>query len=85
VLLLDEPFSALDEGNRAALESLVLDLQRREAVSLVLVTHDLDDVIRLAHRIVLLGGSPTRVAGVVEASAGLTSDALRSRLVPLGG
>jgi NitT/TauT family transport system ATP-binding protein len=83
VLLLDEPFSALDEGARASLESLLMALQKNDACSLVLVTHDLHNVSRLAHRAVLFGERPTRIVSVLEAEDGLTADALRERLSPL--
>jgi NitT/TauT family transport system ATP-binding protein len=85
VLLLDEPFSALDEGARASLASLLLDLQHNDSCSFVLVSHNLDDVTRLAHRVVLFGDRPTRITAVLEASPELTSDALRAHLLPNRG
>jgi NitT/TauT family transport system ATP-binding protein len=83
VLLLDEPFSALDEGARTSLESLLMALQQNDSCSLVLVTHDLHNVSRLAHRVVLFGERPTRIVSVLETEDGLTADALRERLSPL--
>jgi UDP-glucose/iron transport system ATP-binding protein len=56
VLLLDEPTSALDEGSRAAVETTLVELRHRLGVSLVLVTHDLDQAARLADSVIQLDG-----------------------------
>ena len=54
LLLLDEPFAALDEGLRDQLGGLVNDLCRRHAITSVLVTHNLDEAIRMGDRVVLM-------------------------------
>ena len=54
VLLLGEPTSALDERARTAVEGTLLDLREQAGVSLVLVTHDLDQARRLADRVLWL-------------------------------
>jgi ABC-type methionine transport system ATPase subunit len=54
VLLLDEPTSALDEAARDSVEATLLELRRRVDVSLVLVTHDLDQAERLANSVLRL-------------------------------
>lgn len=53
VLLLDEPFSALDLAARVSLRALVRQLVDAHGIAAVLVTHDLDDVVNLADRVVL--------------------------------
>jgi molybdate transport system ATP-binding protein len=53
LLLLDEPFSALDQPTRIALRRLVRDLVDEHALTAILVTHDLDDITHLADRVVL--------------------------------
>ena len=53
VLLLDEPFSALDLASRTALRALVRGLVDDHGIAAVLVTHDLDDITHLADRVVL--------------------------------
>lgn len=53
VLLLDEPFSALDQPTRQALRLLVRELVDTQHLTALLVTHDLDDIIHLADRVVL--------------------------------
>ncbi|MFC6388171.1 ABC transporter ATP-binding protein [Methylorubrum zatmanii] len=61
ILLLDEPFSALDPEMRSALRADVLRLARQNDLTLVIVTHDLADVAALASRAIVLGGRPARV------------------------
>ena len=53
VLLLDEPFSALDQPTRAAMRDLVRGLVDEHRLTAILVTHDLDDITHLADRVVL--------------------------------
>jgi len=55
VLLLDEPFALLDTGVRGELQTLLLDLQQQRPRTIVLATQDLDEAIRLADRIAVLG------------------------------
>jgi len=55
VLLMDEPYSAVDPIVRARLQDELLDLQRRVRKTVVLVTHDIDEAIKLADRIAILG------------------------------
>jgi osmoprotectant transport system ATP-binding protein len=61
VLLMDEPYSAVDPIVRARLQDELLDLQRRVHKTIVLVTHDIDEAIKLADRIAILN-----VGGVLE-------------------
>jgi ABC-type sulfate/molybdate transport systems ATPase subunit len=66
VLLLDEPTSALDEDAKAAVERTLLELRQRLDLSVVLVTHDLDQARRMADWVVRLdhgravGAGPTK-------------------------
>jgi NitT/TauT family transport system ATP-binding protein len=60
ILLLDEPFSALDEVTRGEMQALLAELIARHRSAAVLVTHDIDEALRLAERIVLIGGAPAR-------------------------
>jgi osmoprotectant transport system ATP-binding protein len=55
ILLMDEPFGALDPLTRAEMQDMVRGLLRRVRTTVLLVTHDLDEALYLAHRIVLLG------------------------------
>ncbi|HEV2127184.1 MAG TPA: ABC transporter ATP-binding protein [Thermomicrobiales bacterium] len=61
VLLLDEPFAALDALTRLRMQDLLLQVRERHDQTVVLVTHDIDEALYLADRIVILGGTPARV------------------------
>ena len=56
ILFLDEPFSALDPNLRREMGDFLLELQRKENLTVVLVTHDQEEALRLAHRIALMKG-----------------------------
>ncbi len=58
ILLLDEPFSALDSFTRAALQEHVLALWQESRFTLIFVTHDVEEAVLLADRIVVLRGTP---------------------------
>jgi osmoprotectant transport system ATP-binding protein len=55
ILLMDEPFGALDPLTRAEMQDMLRDLLHRVQTTVLLVTHDLDEALYLAHHIVLLG------------------------------
>jgi len=63
ILLLDEPFSALDEITRSEMQSLLQQITSRHKTSAVLVTHDIDEALILADRILLIGRYPGRLIG----------------------
>ncbi len=56
ILLMDEPFGALDPLTRAEMQDMLRDLMGKLGKTVVLVTHDLDEALYLAHRIVLMEG-----------------------------
>ncbi|MBV7501480.1 ABC transporter ATP-binding protein [Achromobacter sp. ACM05] len=64
VLLLDEPFGALDEVTRGDMQELLRKVVADFETAAVLITHDIDEALLLADRIVLLGGTPGRILGV---------------------
>ena len=61
LLLLDEPFVSLDQPGAAALRGQLLEHWRQSGPTVVLVSHDLDEALELADRIVFLGGRPATV------------------------
>ncbi|MBS3932874.1 MAG: ATP-binding cassette domain-containing protein [Truepera sp.] len=63
LLLLDEPFSALDVGLKAELYNLLLDQLMARGTSLLLVTHDLMEAVRLADRLLMMAPCPGRIVG----------------------
>ncbi|WP_169304071.1 ABC transporter ATP-binding protein [Arthrobacter sp. CAU 1506] len=66
VLLMDEPFASVDAQTRSDLEDLMLGLRAQFGITVVLVTHDIDESVYLADRVVVLGPSPTRVVEIVD-------------------
>lgn len=64
--LMDEPFAALDEMNRARLADDLLEIWRSIRPTVIWVTHHLSEAVKLADQIVLLTSGPGRVAGIVE-------------------
>jgi len=66
VLLLDEPFGALDALTRVTMQAEVLRIQQQEKLSCVLVTHDIEEAVYLADRILVLSTSPGAVKAVMD-------------------
>src|ERR1700737_1218723 len=66
ILLMDEPFSALDALMRVELQDLLLWLWQEIGLTILFVTHDLDEALYLAQRVVVLSASPGTVAKIVE-------------------
>ncbi|GAP05349.1 MAG TPA: ABC transporter ATP-binding protein [Anaerolinea thermolimosa] len=66
VLLMDEPFSSLDAPTRESLQGLVLDLWREQALTLVMVTHAIEEAAFVGQKILLLGQPPNREAVVLD-------------------
>lgn len=61
ILLMDEPFASVDAQTRIELEDLLLDLKARYGITIVFVTHDIDEAVYLADRIVILSAPPCTV------------------------
>ncbi|WP_311221788.1 MULTISPECIES: ABC transporter ATP-binding protein [unclassified Acidovorax] len=65
VLLMDEPFAALDIQTRAKMQNYLLDLWRQSGASMLLVTHSIEEAIGLADRIVVFTARPGRIKTIV--------------------
>ncbi|MBC8129690.1 MAG: ABC transporter ATP-binding protein [Rhizobiaceae bacterium] len=61
VLLLDEPFSALDSFTRAKLQDHILDIYARSRFTVILVTHDVEEAVTLSDRVLVMRGHPGRI------------------------
>jgi NitT/TauT family transport system ATP-binding protein len=71
ILLLDEPFGSVDALTRGELQDVLLGLQdspEGRRVTIVHVTHDVDEAVYLADRVLVLGSAPGRVVGSIEVS-----------------
>jgi ABC-type nitrate/sulfonate/bicarbonate transport system ATPase subunit len=66
LLLMDEPFSSLDAPTRESLQNLTLELQAEEKLTLLIVTHTIEEAAILGRKILLLGDPPNAIPQVIE-------------------
>jgi NitT/TauT family transport system ATP-binding protein len=78
LVMLDEPFSALDYQTRLLLQTDVARIVREKGCTTILVTHDIEEAVALCDRVVVLGGSPARI--IAEHRVALTLDGPRTPL-----
>jgi NitT/TauT family transport system ATP-binding protein len=69
VLLMDEPFGALDALSRERLQIQLMDLRRAERKTVIFVTHDVDEAVILADRIIVFSARPARVIEDIPVAA----------------
>jgi NitT/TauT family transport system ATP-binding protein len=69
IILMDEPFSALDPSTRRRMRHELVEIWQRTGKTIVFVTHDVDEALELADRIVLLSPKPTRVVETMTVAA----------------
>jgi NitT/TauT family transport system ATP-binding protein len=82
ILLMDEPFASVDAQTRADLEDLVLEVRERYDVTIVFVTHDIDESVYLSDRIVVLGPSPTAVKEILQVDLPRPRDQVETKELP---
>ncbi|XPP27569.1 MAG: ABC transporter ATP-binding protein [Leucobacter sp.] len=82
VLLMDEPFASVDAQTRSDLEDLLLALRRRFAITVVSVTHDIDEAVYMSDRVIVLGGQPARVAKDFAIDLGTDRDQISTKSEP---
>jgi NitT/TauT family transport system ATP-binding protein len=66
ILFMDEPFAALDAQTRAQMQNYLIQLWRQIEITIVFVTHDLDEAVYLSDRILVLGTHPGHIRELVE-------------------
>lgn len=69
-LLLDEPFGALDMLTRETMQELLLGIWQRSPKTVVMVTHDVDEAILLANRVVVMSARPGRIREIIDIDLG---------------
>jgi NitT/TauT family transport system ATP-binding protein len=74
VLLMDEPFGALDALTREHLQNKLLEINREAAKTTIFVTHDVEEAILLAHRVIVFSARPARVIEDIDVTAALGTD-----------
>jgi NitT/TauT family transport system ATP-binding protein len=82
ILVMDEPFAAVDAQTRADLEDLVRELWSSLGVTVLFVTHDIDESVYLGERVLVLSNAPTFVQEVVEIDLPAERDQLETRASP---
>jgi len=66
LLLLDEPFSAVDAFTRMRLQDLLLSIAARRKTTLLMVTHDVNEAAYLSDRVIVMASGPGRISGEIE-------------------
>jgi NitT/TauT family transport system ATP-binding protein len=79
VMLMDEPFGALDAMTKASLQDEVLQVHARTATSFVFITHYIEEAVYLGDRVVVLAGPPGRIHKIVEIALPRPRDQMRTR------
>ncbi|MFF4302344.1 ABC transporter ATP-binding protein [Streptomyces sp. NPDC001601] len=82
VLLMDEPFAAVDAQTRADLEDLVRALWQERGITVLFVTHDIDEAVYLGERVIVLSASPTVVQDELRIDLPDERDQLHTRAAP---
>jgi NitT/TauT family transport system ATP-binding protein len=82
VLLMDEPFASVDAQTRGDLEDLVLRVREQYGITILFVTHDIDESVYLADRVVVLTHSPTKVKEIVPVDLPRPRDQIATKELP---
>ena len=82
VLLMDEPFSSVDALTRIELQALLLDIWANQRLTVLLVTHDVDEAVFMADRVAMLTSRPSTIASVIDTALPRPRDAMATREHP---
>jgi NitT/TauT family transport system ATP-binding protein len=82
LMLLDEPFASVDAQTRADLEDLLLRVRAEHDMTVLLVTHDIDEAVYLADRVVVLSPAPATVVTVLDVDLPAARDQIGTRAAP---
>jgi NitT/TauT family transport system ATP-binding protein len=82
VLLMDEPFAAVDAQTRADLEDLIRVVWKKLGVTVLFVTHDIDESVYLGERVIILSSSPTVIQEDIQIDLPADRDQLNTRSLP---
>jgi NitT/TauT family transport system ATP-binding protein len=82
VLLMDEPFGALDAITKAQLQDMLLDVHATTGATIVFVTHDLDEALYLSDHVMVLSGTPANIDLTISPDLPRPRDQLSSRELP---
>ena len=65
-MLLDEPFSPLDSITRDDLQDWLIDILKKHNKSVVLVTHDIDEALKISNKLIILNGEPAKIVDEID-------------------
>jgi NitT/TauT family transport system ATP-binding protein len=82
ILLMDEPFASVDAQTRGDLEDLILQVRDRYDMTILFVTHDIDESVYLADRIVALTPAPTSVREIIDVGLPHPRDQIETKELP---
>ena len=82
LLLMDEPYASVDAQTRADLEDLLLDIQARLGITVLVVTHDIDESVYLADHVIVLSKPPSIVAETIEVDLPRPRDQVTTKADP---
>jgi NitT/TauT family transport system ATP-binding protein len=82
VLLMDEPFAALDAMTKAALQDELLQVRDQTGSSIVFVTHDIEEAVYLGDRVAVISGAPGRIERTVAVDLPKPRDQVATRQLP---
>ena len=76
LLLMDEPFGALDAITRERMHEFLLDIWEQHRITIIFVTHDIEEAILLGDRVAVMGGRPTGIREIIDIPLGRPRQAL---------
>lgn len=84
-VVMDEPFASVDAQTRADLEDLMLKVRDHLGITVILVTHDIDEAIYLADTVLVLSGGPAKIVATVAVDLPTPRDQLATKAEPVFG
>jgi NitT/TauT family transport system ATP-binding protein len=79
---MDEPFASVDAQTRGDLEDLVLRVQEEYGITILFVTHDIDEAVYMADRVVVLTHAPTTVLEILPITIPFPRDQIATKELP---
>ena len=83
LLLMDEPFGAVDDATRRDLQDMLVDIWRERGMTILFVTHNIDEALYLANRVVVFSPRPGRIVGEIPVDLARPRDCLSSEFTDL--
>lgn len=81
ILLMDEPFGALDAMTRINMQEEILRIWKQEKITIIMVTHDIDEAVYLGDRVIVLSSRPGKIKNIVKVQVGRPRDRVSNDFV----